>query len=93
MHAFCIFYKIRIGEIYETVLSEMIHLFPLDQTIACIGKNKSHNRSSLPKCCLIFLAVHHKSAISRDRKHFFILIDKFGRNSAGNCDSHSCKTV
>ena len=40
MHAFCIFYKIRIGEIYETVLSEMIHLFPLDQSIAGIVEDQ-----------------------------------------------------
>ena len=74
-------------------MSEVIHLLPFDQAIAGIGKNQRYNRSAFTKCRLIFLAVHHESAIPGDCQHLFLRIDQLGSHRSGDCDTHGSKSI
>ena len=74
-------------------MSEVIHLFPFDQAVAGIGEDQCYDRCPLSQCRLIFLAVHHKSAIPGDCQHFFLRIDQLGRNGSRNSNSHGSKSI
>ena len=93
MHAFCILHEIRIRKIHIAVFSEMINLLPLNQSIAGICEDQCHNGGSLTQCRLVFLAVHHKAAVSGDRQHLFIRMNQLCCHGPRNRNSHSCKPV
>ena len=93
MHALCEFYKIRITEIYKEIFTEAILFFPLDQAITVIMKNYCHKRNTHSYGSLIFLAVHHKSAVTGNRQNFAFRIDQFCRDRTRYGNSHRRKSI
>ena len=92
-HALCKFHKIRVGEVHIAVLMVLIHLFPLDQSIAGIVEDQGDKRSFSSQGSLELLTVHHEAAVTADGQDLLIRVDQSGTDSSWDGDAHGGEAI
>ncbi len=87
------FTKIRVGEVHIAVLMVLIHLFPLDQSIAGIVEDQGDKRSFSSQGSLELLTVHHEAAVTADGQDLLIRVDQSGTDGSWDGDAMVAKPL